>query len=134
MKQSSLRAWLQPAARSTAEWVWLLRQPIAAWLIARVALTILAAWGATSLMMSLELPAGNFRTLRLTGWEELLVDVWQRWDAQWYVKIMTEGYQPEQILQGDGSLLVNPTTAFFPLYPATVWLLWRPAPRTSPGE
>ena len=113
---------LEPITRSVAEWLWIVRYPIVAWLIARVSLTVLAAWGATSLIMSLELPAGFFRTPRLSGWEELLVDVWQRWDSQWYIKIVTEGYRPERILQEDGMLLVNPTTAFFPLYPGLVWL------------
>ena len=114
---------LQPLARRVAEWLWVARYPIVAWLIARISLTILAAWGSTTLIMSLELPAGNFRTPRLSGWSELLIDVWQRWDAQWYVKIMTEGYRPERIPQGDGSVLVNPATAFFPLYPGVSWLV-----------
>lgn len=108
--------------RRIAEFIWEIRFPLLAWFIARVALTGLAAWGATTIIMSLELPAGNFRTERLFGWEELLVDVWQRWDAPWYLKIVTEGYRPERIIQGDGGVLINPATAFFPLYPALVWL------------
>ena len=73
--------------------------------------------------MSLEIPAGDFRTPRLSGWEQLLVDVWQRWDGQWYIKIVTHGYQPERIVQPHGTILINPTTAFFPLYPGLVWLV-----------
>lgn len=123
MKKTLDKLQAQWIARSIADRLWTLRYPIAGWLIARVALTIVAAWGATSSIMSLELPGGNFRTPRLFGWEELLVDVWQRWDSQWYVKIVEEGYRPERILQGDGTVLVNPATAFFPLYPGLIWLV-----------
>lgn len=41
-----------------------------------------------------------------------LVGVWERWDACWYVKIATYGYEP-----GERSV------AFFPLFPAAVWLV-----------
>lgn len=37
---------------------------------------------------------------------------WERWDAVWYVRIVTEGYQP-----GNG------TDAFHPLYPLLAWPL-----------
>lgn len=59
----------------------------------------------------------------LAGWRtmpELLRDgpafalagVWERWDACWYMKIATYGYEP-----GERSV------AFFPLFPAAVWLV-----------
>jgi hypothetical protein len=39
-----------------------------------------------------------------------LLAPWERWDAAWYLRILTQGYQ-----MGDGS------DAFHPLYP---WLAW----------
>jgi len=46
------------------------------------------------------------------GAAELLLGVWQRFDANWYLHIATQGYTP-----GDG------TTVYFPLYPALMRLL-----------
>lgn len=59
----------------------------------------------------------------LNGWQTLpellrdgpafaLAGVWERWDACWYMKIATYGYEP-----GERSV------AFFPLFPATVRLV-----------
>jgi hypothetical protein len=41
-----------------------------------------------------------------------LAGVWERWDACWYMKVATYGYEP-----GERSV------AFFPLFPAVVWLV-----------
>ncbi len=46
------------------------------------------------------------------GAAELLLGVWQRFDANWYLHIAAQGYTP-----GDG------TTVYFPLYPALMRLL-----------
>ncbi len=47
------------------------------------------------------------------------LSIWYQWDAQWYMSIITDGYQ---WVQGDQS-----NVAFFPLYPLTVkgfgWVL-----------
>jgi hypothetical protein len=46
------------------------------------------------------------------GLAELLLGVWQRFDALWYIRIATQGYAAH-----DGS------TVYFPLYPALIRLL-----------
>jgi hypothetical protein len=43
------------------------------------------------------------------GLEGRLLGVWQRWDACWYLRIATYGYEPGE-----------PATAFFPLYPMSI--------------
>jgi hypothetical protein len=48
------------------------------------------------------------------GIAELLLGVWQRFDALWYIRIATQGYAPH-----DGS------TVYFPLYPVLIRLLGR---------
>ncbi|MDW8065761.1 MAG: mannosyltransferase family protein [Anaerolineae bacterium] len=51
----------------------------------------------------------------LTRWlERALIAPWDRWDVEWYARIVTQGYQA-----GDG------TTQFYPLYPLTAALLTR---------
>ena len=94
-------------------------QPFSVWLGARIGLTLLA------LLAGVMLPGiepkgtanwyGNPGGPPLTGLVDRLAGVWTRWDGQWYLKIATEGYRPD-----DGS------AAFFPLYPwivrATGWL------------
>ncbi len=46
------------------------------------------------------------------GIEGRLLGVWQRWDACWYLRIATFGYEPGQ-----------PGTAFFPLYPMAIGII-----------
>ena len=46
------------------------------------------------------------------GIEGRLLGVWQRWDACWYLRIATFGYEPGE-----------PGTAFFPLFPTSIRLL-----------
>jgi hypothetical protein len=43
------------------------------------------------------------------------IDVWARWDSDWYLRIAEDGYSPAP----------SSTPAFFPLYPALVGLLGR---------
>ncbi|HVF98483.1 MAG TPA: mannosyltransferase family protein [Chloroflexia bacterium] len=94
-------------------------QPFSVWLGARIGLTLLAILA--GLMLPGLPPKGTANWYDspggppLTGLVDRLAGVWTRWDGQWYLKIATEGYQPD-----DGS------AAFFPLYPwilrATGWL------------
>ncbi len=94
-------------------------QPFSVWLGARIGLTLLALLA--GVMLPGLAPKGTAMWYGSPGGPDLtaVVDrfagVWTRWDGQWYLKIATEGYQPN-----DG------TAAFFPLYPwilrATGWL------------
>ncbi|MDQ6694490.1 MAG: hypothetical protein M3014_08735 [Chloroflexota bacterium] len=88
-------------------------QPVSVWLGARIGLSLLA------LLAGLMLPSiaakgtanwyGSPAGPLLTPFIDRVAGVWTRWDAQWYLKIATEGYRSD-----DGS------AAFFPLYP---WIL-----------
>ena len=84
----------------------------------RIGLSLLAAFMATR-----GVPSPCHFEEALAGWQtmpELLRDgpafvlagVWERWDACWYMKIATYGYEP-----GERSV------AFFPLFPAAAWLV-----------
>src|SRR5689334_6819963 len=92
------------------------REPLAVWLGARVAVSVLAFVAGLYLP---SLPPGGTAPYhpppQPIEWDRLL-GVWAHWDGLWYLQIATAGYRPT-----DG------TTAFFPLYPALVgalgWLL-----------
>jgi hypothetical protein len=84
----------------------------------RTGLSLLGAFMATQ-----DIPSPCHFEEALVGWQtmpELLSDgpafplagVWERWDACWYAKIATYGYEP-----GERSV------AFFPLFPATEWIV-----------
>ena len=84
----------------------------------RIGLSLLAAFMATR-----GVPSPCHFEEALVDWQtmpELLRDgpafalagVWERWDACWYMKVATYGYEP-----GERSV------AFFPLFPAAVWLV-----------
>jgi len=93
--------------------------------VALVAVVILrASLSALGIVLWLEgdLPGPCHFEIARDGWAQLpplangplefpLVGIWQRWDACWYSKIATFGYQP------DGS------TAFLPLMPAAMRLV-----------
>lgn len=102
-----------------------LPQPVRAFLIARVCLTVLAAWSVTSLILAAEKWAGAFLLPPMSGWAALLVEPWTRWDGQWYLRIATEGYGLDRYLVGGETVVTHATTAFFPLYPLLVWLVAR---------
>jgi hypothetical protein len=55
-----------------------------------------------------------------------LVDIWSRWDAQWYLSIVQQGYIPSADISTKYSNL-----AFFPLYPYLVRLLALPIPANA---
>jgi hypothetical protein len=85
--------------------------------VLRVGLSLLGA-----LMATRGVPAPCHFEEALAGWQTMpeqlrdgpalaLAGVWERWDACWYMKIATYGYEP-----GERSV------AFFPLFPAAVWL------------
>ena len=84
----------------------------------RIGLSLLGAFMATQ-----GVPAPCHFEEALAGWQTMpeqlreglafpLAGVWERWDACWYMKIATYGYEP-----GERSV------AFFPLFPAAVWLV-----------
>jgi hypothetical protein len=86
------------------------------WLVARVALTILAVTG-VALLQSLK-PVGvpGWAAPEQTGGWHNLVTPWERFDGLWFLRIADSGY-----VDGDGS------AAFFPLYPLAIralsWVL-----------
>lgn len=84
----------------------------------RIGLSLLGAFLATR-----GLPSPCHFEEALNGWQTLpellrdgpafpLAGIWERWDACWYMKIATYGYEP-----GERSV------AFFPLFPAAVRLV-----------
>lgn len=90
-------------------------EAVALFLALRIGLSLLGAFMATQ-----DVPSPCHFEEALAGWQtmpELLRDgpafalagVWERWDACWYMKIATYGYEP-----GERSV------AFFPLLPAGV--------------
>ncbi len=88
-------------------------QPFSVWLGSRLALGLLAIVAG---IMIPSIPAvgtanwyGSPGGPPLSMLVDRLAGVWTRWDGQWYLKIATEGYRPN-----DG------TAAFFPLYPWSV--------------
>ena len=105
-----------------------LPQPVVAFILARLGLTILAAWGVTSQMMAAEKAAGSFLLPPFSGWAALLIEPWTRWDGQWYLKIVEQGYGLEQFMVDGQEIVTHASTAFFPLYPALIWLLSRVLP------
>jgi hypothetical protein len=92
----------------------LLAEAVILFVALRTGLSLLGAFMATQ-----DVPSPCHFEEALAGWQtmpELLRDgpafplagVWERWDACWYAKIATYGYEP-----GERSV------AFFPLFPAT---------------
>lgn len=95
-------------------WIDALREAIWLVVVVRVALSVLAvfvvAGGGVPGPCHFELARNGWRTippLEADGLDFLLAGVWQRWDACWYAKIATYGYEP-----GTNSV------TFFPLTPA----------------
>ncbi len=84
--------------------------PLIVFLIVRVSLSVVAA---VSIATSPTVPiaAGNFvfQSPMDQGIGHYLLEPWNRWDTQWYLKIALQGYD-----QYDGGL------AFFPLYPLLI--------------
>jgi hypothetical protein len=57
------------------------------------------------------------------------IDVWARWDSDWYLNIIKNGYQATGYATGDYTSL-----AFFPVYPQAVRLLYRLLPAAWQGD
>lgn len=106
-------------------WLATYSTPLLAFLLARVGLFLLAAWGVTSSILAAEKPAGSFLLLPLDGWAALLIEPWTRWDGQWYLKIVEQGYGLERYVVEGREVITHASTAFFPLYPAIVWIVSR---------
>jgi Gpi18-like mannosyltransferase len=56
------------------------------------------------------------------------LDVWARWDSDWYLRIIKNGYEVAGYATGEYTSL-----AFFPLYPETVRLFYRLLPAAWQG-
>ncbi|MBI3747898.1 MAG: hypothetical protein HY262_03480 [Chloroflexi bacterium] len=92
-----------------------LREALFLFLLMRISLSVFAL--AASFMFQLPPPCfhngvvdwTSMPVLYSDGIEGRLLGVWQRWDACWYLRIATYGYEPGE-----------PATAFFPLYPLSV--------------
>lgn len=104
-----------PASGARPRLSTLVAEAVVLFLALRIGLSLLGAFMAT-----LGVPSPCHFEEALVGWQtmpELLRDgpafplagVWERWDACWYMKIATYGYEP-----GERSV------AFFPLFPAAV--------------
>jgi hypothetical protein len=57
------------------------------------------------------------------------IDIWARWDSDWYLGIVKNGYQVTGYATGEYTSL-----AFFPVYPQTVRLLYRLLPTAWQGD
>jgi hypothetical protein len=57
------------------------------------------------------------------------IDVWARWDSDWYLNIVKNGYQATGYATGEYTSL-----AFFPVYPQAVRLLYRLLPTAWQGD
>ena len=75
--------------------------------------------------MAAEKPAGSYPTPPFSGWAALLIEPWTRWDGQWYLKIVEQGYGLERYVIDGREVVTHASTAFFPLYPGLIWLLSR---------
>lgn len=98
-KEALLKSWL---------WNWV----VVPFTITRM-LWLLIAWYA-----HYYLPDPSFIKFTERGWflsPHFLIDIWSRWDARWYLSIVTQGYATKP----DLTKYVN-NIAFFPLYPYLV--------------
>ena len=104
-----------PASDARPRLSTLVVEAVALFLALRIGLSLLGAFMATQ-----DVPSPCHFEEALAGWQTLpellrdgpafaLAGVWERWDACWYMKIATYGYEP-----GERSV------AFFPLFPAAV--------------
>ena len=104
-----------PASAPRPRLTTLLAEAAVLFLALRTGLSLLGAFVATQ-----DVPSPCHFEEALAGWHTMpellrngpafsLAGVWERWDACWYMKIATYGYEP-----GERSV------AFFPLFPATV--------------
>ena len=107
-----------PASATRPRLTTLLAEAAVLFLALRTGLSLLGAFVATQ-----DVPSPCHFEEALAGWRTMpellragpafpLFGVWERWDACWYMKIATYGYEP-----GERSV------AFFPLLPAAVRLL-----------
>ncbi len=95
-----------------------LREALFLFILLRVSLSVYAL--ATSFLFQLPPPCfhngvvdwTSMPVLYSDGIEGRLLGVWQRWDACWYLRIATFGYEPGE-----------PGTAFFPLFPTSIRVL-----------
>ena len=76
------------------------------------------AWVLVAWFSQYYLPDPSFARYSQRGWylsPNFLIDIWSRWDARWYLSIVTNGYVAHSSLTQYLSNL-----AFFPLYPYLV--------------
>jgi len=88
------------------------RHALVAFLAARLLASAVAAVAFTTIPANPVVPAGGYVKPRLSVSGELLLGVWERSDALWYLHLARDGYQP-----------VGGSTAFMPLYPASLRVL-----------
>lgn len=111
------------ASRRIPDWIW---RDVAIPFVATRAMLVLVAWLGFHLVHhevvfsgAFEF-SGNGERRSVTGFvspDLPFINMWSRWDADWYLKIAKEGYSYEP---GASS-----TTAFFPLYPLTIRVVHR---------
>ena len=78
-------------------------------------LTTRLAWVLVAYFSQYFLPDKSFARYTQRGWflsPNFLIDIWSRWDAKWYLSIVTDGYVAHSSVTQYLSNL-----AFFPLYP-----------------
>jgi hypothetical protein len=98
-----------------------LRRRISAWLQGPEALVVLtcAAWSLALEIVALGSVAYLDPAVRLPG-QSVIVSAWQRWDANWYEKIVTVGYHAHVSRVHHYFM----QTAFFPGFPLVARLLY----------
>jgi hypothetical protein len=99
----------------------------APFVLSRIALFVVA-W------LVSELPLGLIWVAQFSqrGWAYTpirWIDMWGRWDSDWYLRIIKHGYQVTGYATGEYTSL-----AFFPIYPETVRLLYRLLPTAWQGD
>ncbi len=85
------------------------RHALVAFLAARLLASAVAAMACTTIPANPVVPAGDYVKASRPGPGELLLGVWERSDALWYLHLARDGYESA----GGG-------TAFMPLYPAGI--------------
>lgn len=116
----------QPASRAASAWArhrgWIGREVLAPFFLTRLSLVIIS-------LIAQTLPRHEdypFVEAAQRGWQfspQLLLDAWVRWDAGWYLNIITRGYQTIGPFEG-----VQSNLHFLPLYPYLVKALLAVAP------
>ena len=88
------------------------------WAASRGILLAAGLWGATHLHSGRAVQSGN---LQRDTEGPVALEIWARWDSEWYLLIAEEGYHVEERLAGRRvAYFPADSTGFFPLYPILI--------------